>query len=259
MQKIYPFILVLIIISTFNNSNAQSVLNPADSVVTYNSAKPPAQPTYGQIGKWVRTKRLSWNTDSYKAYIYKGCAFRLKFSKGKTVLLNTSLNTTGTVTIYGVAPDENGEINISVAPGTTTSQFGLIGAMVVQGYNTPASSTIPNAPNSFVQQSIASVKTESAAKSAKPKNNTVKISAYPNPFTAYFNLSVSTPQADDVQIDIFSVNGKVVYRNKFSNIAAGSNNLKIQLNDQDLTAGMYIAKITFIKQNISQTLKLVKE
>src|SRR3981081_1966400 len=60
---------------------AQSILNPADPIVTYNPNSPPAQPVYGQIGKWVRTRRLNWNTDSYKAYFYKGQAFRLKFPK----------------------------------------------------------------------------------------------------------------------------------------------------------------------------------
>src|ERR1044071_8672351 len=59
----------------------QSVLNPADPIVTYNSSSPPAQPAFGTIGKWVRTKRLSWTTDSYKCYIYKGMCFRLKFPK----------------------------------------------------------------------------------------------------------------------------------------------------------------------------------
>ncbi|HEU4553432.1 MAG TPA: fibronectin type III domain-containing protein, partial [Chitinophaga sp.] len=57
------------------------VLDPNDPVVTYNSASPPTQPAWGAIGKWVRTKRLSWNTDSYKCYIYKGMQFRLKFPK----------------------------------------------------------------------------------------------------------------------------------------------------------------------------------
>lgn len=59
----------------------QSVLDPNDPIVTYNAATPPTQPPSGQIGKWVRTKRLNWNTDAYKAYIYKGAAFRLKFPK----------------------------------------------------------------------------------------------------------------------------------------------------------------------------------
>ena len=37
---------------------AQSILNPADPIVTYNPNSPPTQPAYGTIGKWVRTKDL---------------------------------------------------------------------------------------------------------------------------------------------------------------------------------------------------------
>lgn len=62
-------------------ARAQSVLNPADPVVTYDPNHPPVIPPSGQIGKWVRTKRLNWNTDQYKAYYYKGSAFRLLFPK----------------------------------------------------------------------------------------------------------------------------------------------------------------------------------
>ncbi len=61
----------------------QSMLNPTDSVMDYDSLNKPVQPFYGQIGKWVRTPRtyFGWNTNSYKAYIYKGIAFRIKFPK----------------------------------------------------------------------------------------------------------------------------------------------------------------------------------
>lgn len=57
------------------------VLNPSDPIVVYNPAAPPTQPTWGQIGKWVKSNRLNWNTSSFKSYIYKGTAFRLKFPK----------------------------------------------------------------------------------------------------------------------------------------------------------------------------------
>jgi hypothetical protein len=57
----------------------QSVLDPTDPVITYNSANPPTQPAWGTIGKWVRTQRLWWNTDNYKCYIYNGMCFRLRF------------------------------------------------------------------------------------------------------------------------------------------------------------------------------------
>src|SRR5271168_4020734 len=64
------------------------ILNPADSVYTYNSAATagtptnPNQPAGGVIGKWVRTVRMSWNTNEWKSYIYNGMCFRLHFPKG---------------------------------------------------------------------------------------------------------------------------------------------------------------------------------
>ncbi len=82
MRKIYPFLVALATLFTvYNQCAAQSVLDPTDPVITYNSSQPPTQPPFGQIGKWVRTVRLGWNTTEYKCYIYKGCAFRLHFPK----------------------------------------------------------------------------------------------------------------------------------------------------------------------------------
>ncbi|MFT4022872.1 MAG: PA14 domain-containing protein, partial [Flavihumibacter sp.] len=60
---------------------AQSVLDPADPIVEYNSATPPAVPAYNVIGKWARTRKLAWNTEDYKAYYLNGFPFRLKYPK----------------------------------------------------------------------------------------------------------------------------------------------------------------------------------
>ncbi|MFL5772284.1 MAG: carbohydrate-binding protein, partial [Flavisolibacter sp.] len=85
MKNFTSRILLLIVLAVFskNSAQAQSVLNPADSVYDYDSLHKPVQPQYGQIGKWVRTPRtyFGWNTNSYKCYIYKGIPFRIKFPK----------------------------------------------------------------------------------------------------------------------------------------------------------------------------------
>ena len=77
--RIFSFLLMLLVALTGQSVSGQSILNPADTLVTYNPAKPPAIPAYGSPAKWVRTVRLPWNTTQYKAYIYNGCQFRLCF------------------------------------------------------------------------------------------------------------------------------------------------------------------------------------
>lgn len=84
MKKIYPIFLLLFILGAIFSSpvSAQNnVLDPDDPVVNYNSDNPPTAPPYGTIGKWVRTPRMSWNTSAWKAYYYKGMAFRILFPK----------------------------------------------------------------------------------------------------------------------------------------------------------------------------------
>ncbi len=69
------------VLSMHTSVKAQSILDPSDPIVNYDSLNPPTQPAWGTIGKWVRRPILTWNTESYKAYIYKGLQFRLKFPK----------------------------------------------------------------------------------------------------------------------------------------------------------------------------------
>ena len=175
---------------------------------------------------------------------------------GKTVLLNTSLNTKGLVTIYGVTPDENGEVNISVAPGTTTSQFGLIGGLIIQGFNAPLTSA-PSAPNSFVSQAIASSGTTQESATAQKMDN-AKVSAYPNPFTGSFTLSVSGLNNENIQVEMYNISGKLVYQNKFINLNKGENTLRIQP-FTSLSSGVYIVRVIYQNQNISKVLKIMKQ
>ncbi|HTI09475.1 MAG TPA: PA14 domain-containing protein [Puia sp.] len=57
------------------------VLNPNDPIVLYNPAAPPTMPPAGTMTKWVKTNRVSYNTDDFKCYIFSGVQFRLKWPK----------------------------------------------------------------------------------------------------------------------------------------------------------------------------------
>ena len=61
---------------------AQNVFNPNDVVVDFDSTNPPATPASNTLVKWVRTRKMLWNTDKFKCYYYNGMAFRLRYPTG---------------------------------------------------------------------------------------------------------------------------------------------------------------------------------
>src|ERR1700733_9477337 len=77
--------IVFVAVLCCSDISAQNVMSPTDVIVTYNGAATlgttthPNQPPPGVMSKWVRTVRMSWNTNNYKCYIWNGLAFRLRF------------------------------------------------------------------------------------------------------------------------------------------------------------------------------------
>ncbi|MBE7170905.1 MAG: T9SS type A sorting domain-containing protein [Williamsia sp.] len=58
---------------------AQNVFNPNDIMVDYDSLHPPVTPASNTLAKWVRSRKMTWNTDRFKSYYYNGMAFRLRY------------------------------------------------------------------------------------------------------------------------------------------------------------------------------------
>ncbi|MBW7891626.1 MAG: fibronectin type III domain-containing protein, partial [Chitinophagaceae bacterium] len=91
-QFVRNFILgfgLFLVSGVIKSTQGQSVFDPNDPIVIYNPANPPVEPPFGQVGKWVKRNRLGWNTSSFKAYIYKGVQFRLKWPKNYDASGNT--------------------------------------------------------------------------------------------------------------------------------------------------------------------------
>jgi dienelactone hydrolase len=86
------FILVIgLLVVLLQNTYAQSVIDPSDPVINYDSTNPPSLPPYLQMGKWVRTPNqdvairnqynVGWDPTVYKAYVWQNMAFRIRFPK----------------------------------------------------------------------------------------------------------------------------------------------------------------------------------
>ncbi|MGI8952115.1 MAG: fibronectin type III domain-containing protein [Chitinophagaceae bacterium] len=181
---------------------------------------------------------------------------------GKTCVLNASLNKGGTVTMYDVVPDNNGEVTITIAPNTSASQFGLIGALIIQGY-TPSSNTAPQPPatrqlmarNSVNKQAENSVQQNQIA--VTKTDDEVKV--YPNPFHQSFTLVIPSENNDNLAVLIYDINGRLVYSNQFNNLVKGENYIKIEANQNLSAPGVYTAKILFTNRKAFKIIKLVKE
>lgn len=167
-------------------------------------------------------------------------------ANGQRVLLNASRNTSGTVTMYGVQPDEFGNVEITVEPGTAGSQFGLIGALIVQAY-TPAFNlaTLPRSS----QQEIWTNKNTTADDEAK---------AYPNPFTSAFNLSLQARSGEQLNVSIYDMSGKLVYQKQYAQLAQGINTIHI-IPGKLLTPGVYLLRATFAGRKDYKLIKLIRQ
>ena len=84
-------IIIALLIGLFSlKVGAQSLIfDHNDPIVTYDENNPPATPVSGVPAKWVRTKRMNWNTDDFKAYYYNGMAFRLRYPENYDTSGNT--------------------------------------------------------------------------------------------------------------------------------------------------------------------------
>jgi hypothetical protein len=182
---------------------------------------------------------------------------------GLSALLNTSVNSTGTVTIYGVHPDANGNVDVNVAPGTLTSQFGLLGAMIMQGYTAPATGAAPATPVSTqVTTGIMSAAAPVSIMAAPQLLTTSQeASVYPNPFKESFALVIPAETGDNVDVLVYDANGKVVYGTKLSNLTQGDNTVLVNANANFAKAGVYFARIVYLNRIAAkeQVLKLIRQ
>ncbi|MFS8082051.1 MAG: fibronectin type III domain-containing protein, partial [Ginsengibacter sp.] len=175
---------------------------------------------------------------------------------GVTTLLNASLNVNGTETIYNVTPDNYGNVTITVAAATTTSQFGLLGGLIIGAHTPSVSSVVPTLPGG---QSLQSKSVSSAiANQDKPVNTDGDIKAFPNPFHDYFTLNIPSETKGRIQVAIYDITGKLVYNNNVGNVQEGMNTFKITPGS-NLSAGIYTVIVINADTKTTKTIRLMKE
>ncbi|MHA4808117.1 fibronectin type III domain-containing protein [Flavitalea flava] len=179
---------------------------------------------------------------------------------GKNYLLNSLNNSTGTLTIFGIAPDQNGQIKVSFT-GYPTATFGLLGAMIVKGYD-PSTNQISQAPVSAIVARTATLANGNQFAQQNTNSSILDalrpLTAYPNPFDQDFTLSVPALANDNALVTITDVSGRQIYQKRFEGLYQGNNQLRIQPAGA-VPTGVYYVTITYINRNDRKTLTILKK
>jgi hypothetical protein len=177
-----------------------------------------------------------------------------------TVWLNALDNTTATVTMRGLQPDANGNINMSfIAPGA--SEAGWLNSMVIDGYlpvpkNAPAPPQVTGGANTTVDQ----INPSMMVAQAQTMNIDTVVSAYPNPFHQSFTLTVPADYNNEkVMVGIYDVKGNLVYQKEFDNLVQGENYLLINADRNFALAGVYVARLAYSDGKTIKTFKLLRQ
>jgi hypothetical protein len=87
------------------------------------------------------------------------------------------------------------------------------------------------------------------------------VKIYPNPFNSSTNLSFNLPDMMRVNIRIFNMLGKLIYKADQKTFSKGTHNIQWEATDYNghkLPTGIYFAILSFSEQSITRKLLLVK-
>lgn len=136
---------------------------------------------------------------------------------GKTVYLNSWMNTTKIVYINDVVADANGELLINFTT-TAAGQWAFNAGIIINEYADANGATIQYMSNSVL---------DSAATISQIADE-FKLKIYPNPFTDNINIDFTNPSATSkISTEMYDLTGRLVYRQNYSSMPAGSNSIRI--------------------------------
>ncbi|SDH02377.1 fibronectin type III domain-containing protein [Chitinophaga filiformis] len=181
----------------------------------------------------------------------------------KMAWLNASLNKSGVVTIRDVSPDAYGKIHIDVDPGTATSRYGLIAAMIVKGHVDPATQN-EDGPIDPQDGQAARIGDGTIAAVAPPAVAMINKAAdfgdakvYPNPYNDQFNVDLVLKAETAVRVEIFDMSGRLLYSDYKGSVPAGASTLRINTGSRISAPGIYLLRISG-KNGETKMVKLVK-
>jgi dienelactone hydrolase len=181
---------------------------------------------------------------------------------GRTVYLNSWMNSTKIVYIGNVQADSNGEM---VLDFSTTQQavYGFNGGIIIESYDdVPEGGTVLNGGVSNQNGLISGTTTDDAAPRAATlaaqQETITEGRMYPNPFIDQVSLDFNNTAADNnVSVEVYDLSGKLIIRKAYGKLAAGYNTLRINTGSSKMNTGIYMITLNVNGKPV-QVSKMVK-
>ncbi len=197
---------------------------------------------------------------------------------GKTVELNSYYNNTKVVYLDKLVPNENGELIVSVNTAGG-SPYSFTGAFTIEYYDDPTPEEpvvntiypdgLPTGQNRVAGRTLNQIaKTLQPAKGneevVKTKTTPVEelsasiINVYPNPFIDVIKVDMTSTKQANVNIVVFDMNGRLIFRSNGMNIMKGNNIISTQLPvGLKVLPGNYVISI-WVDGKMTKSVKLIK-
>jgi hypothetical protein len=167
---------------------------------------------------------------------------------GRTVYLNSWLNKTKYVYIGDVQPDANGEVYINFST-TSEGNWGFNSGMIVETYDDVNGGAVPNMilPGNADKPVTGVIGNQDVLQPVADNvqmSDKAEIKAYPNPFNDFISIDFNnTAAGNQVNVNIYDMSGRLVYRRAYGEMPAGMNTLRINTNEGMLGSGVYMVTL----------------
>lgn len=177
-----------------------------------------------------RRYRIGFTGSSSTNGWFKGNYTATYTINGRTVYLNSWMNSTKIVYISDVVPDANGNLLLDFST-TQAAQWAFNAGIVIQEYSDASGGSILYTTNSVLDSSGASNRTAVE----------YRFKVYPNPFRDGLRIEFYNPEASDkISAELYDLSGRLVYRRQFPGAPRANNVLRLENLRLGDKSGVYI-------------------
>jgi pimeloyl-ACP methyl ester carboxylesterase/fibronectin type 3 domain-containing protein len=164
---------------------------------------------------------------------------------GRTVYLNSWMNSTKIVYIGDVLPNSAGEVLLDFST-SASADWGFNGGVLIEDYSDSQGGVVLNSVLDETSDSLALQNIRPAA------------SVYPNPFNDAITINFqNTSSNSNVTAELYDVYGRLILGRNFNNLPAGVNNLVFTIGSEKTQRGIYFLSLK-VNDKVFQTIKMVR-